>query len=388
MSERKTPLSIQLAVISLARLLVNTGLRLAYPFAPALARGLGVELTAVYRLIAIRNFSGFTGPLFGPLSGRYGRRAVMVGAVVFFSGGAALVALWPAYWPLGAALIIISLSKVAYDPAMQSYIGDIVPYAKRGQAIAATEYSWAGALLIGGPAVSLAIQRWGWQAPFVGLAILGVVAAVVLRRTLPPATSRRQQTADLREIWRVVRRHPVIWAAAAFTTLAMAANENLFIVYGDWMETSFGLALTSLGLASGVIGGAEMSGEIFVGWAVDRFGKRPIIIAGGLLNAAVFAAIPFISVTLTSALATLFVLFFTYEITVVGSVPLLTEIVPHDRGVVMSINVAAFALGRALGALIGPFIASRAGFMGNGLTAAGLMLAAVFILALWVKEGE
>ncbi|MFQ5436390.1 MAG: MFS transporter, partial [Anaerolineae bacterium] len=136
MSEKKPSLSLQLIVISLARLLLNTGLRVVYPFAPALARGLGMELTAVTNLITLRNFSGFFSPLFGPLSERHGRRAVMVGAMLFFSGGTALVFLWPAYWPLGVTLIIISLSKLIYDPAMQAYVGDIVPYHQRGKAIA------------------------------------------------------------------------------------------------------------------------------------------------------------------------------------------------------------------------------------------------------------
>jgi predicted MFS family arabinose efflux permease len=388
-SERRQPrLALQLVTISLARLLVNTGLRMVYPFAPALARGLGVELTAVYRLITLRNFVGFASPLFGPLSGRYGRRAVMAGAILLFSAGSALVAIWPAYWPLGAALILISLGKVLYDPAMQSYIGDAVPYAKRGRAIAVTELSWAGALLFGGPAVGLAIQYWGWQAPFIWLALLGFIAFIALRLTLPTAVSSIKQASNLRETWRVVRQNPVIWAAVVYTMLAMAANENLFIVYGDWMEVSFGLVLSSLGLASSVIGGAEMMGEAFVGWAVDRFGKRPIIIVGGVLSAALFAAIPFTGVTLTSVLITLFVLFFTYEVTVVGSVSLLTEIVPNARSVVMTMNVAAFSLGRTLGALLGPFVAARAGFVGNGLTSAGLMAGAILVLALWVKEGD
>ena len=47
-------------------------------------------------------------------------------------------------------------------------------------------------------------------------------------------------------------------AAAVYMILAMGANEILLIVYGRWMESSFNLDLGSLGLATTVIGAAEI----------------------------------------------------------------------------------------------------------------------------------
>jgi predicted MFS family arabinose efflux permease len=387
-SEKTFPLSVQLVVITFARLLLNTGLRMVYPFAPALARGLGVELTAVYQLITIRNFSGFFSPVFGPLSERYGRRAVMTGAIGLFGVGTAVVVVWPAYWPLGVTLVAISVTKVIYDPAMQAYIGDTVPYKQRGKAISVTELAWSGGLLLGAPAIGFIIARWGWQAPFAWLAGLGLLAAWALRRILPDSDGGEGQPTNLRQTLHLVRQYPVIWAAGVYIMLAMASNESLFIVYGDWMEVSFGLSLTSLGLTAGVIGGAEVAGELFAGWAVDRFGKRPIIITSGLVNVLLYAILPVTAVSLTGALITLFLLFFAFETTVVGSVPLLTEIVPRARGVVMSVVMASFALGRTVGTLVGPFVAAHFGSTGNGLTSAGMMLLAVLVLARWVKENE
>jgi len=381
-------LSVQLGIITLARLFLNTGLRMVYPFAPALARGLDVPLVSIYNLVTIRNFAGFLSPAFGPLSERYGRKPLIAGALLFFSLGCLLVVTWPRYWFLGLALCIIAVAKVIYDPAMQAYLGDTIPYRERGRAIAVTELSWAGALLVGAPAVGFTIQRQGWQSPFIWLGLLGVGAAVLLWRLLPSSSRRTGQTATLGHIGRVWARHPVIWAAALYTMLAMAANETLFIVYGDWMEDSFSLSLTNLGLASGIIGGAEIAGEIFVGWSVDRFGKRPVIITTGLLTALLYAAIPFTSAALTGALITLFILFLFFEITVVGGIPLMTEIVPSARGVVLSTVLAAGALGRATGSLLGPRIWQAGGFVANGLVAAVVMLIAISTLALWVREGS
>lgn len=380
---------IQLGALTLARLVLNTSLRMVYPFAPAFARGLDVPVLAIYQLVTLRNAAGFLSPFFGPLTERYGHRVVLMGAMLLFSLGGLVVVIWPTYWALGVALVVIALSKVAYDPAMQAYVGDLVPYRERGRAIAVTEYSWALALLLGAPFVGFLIARQAWWAPFLWLSLFALAGLFLLGRfLLAHRAAPVNRAPGLHLIFHVMRQHPVVWAAILYVALAMTANEMLFIVYGDWMEGSFQLSLTSLGVASGVIGGAEILGETLAGWSVDRFGKRPVIIATGLLNAALYAAVPFSSGALAPALVTLFLLFLFFEITIVGGVPLMTELVPQSRGVVMSIILAAMFLGRTLGSFFGPIVWNTLGFTRSGLVWGAIMLSAVVVLALWVREGE
>jgi predicted MFS family arabinose efflux permease len=372
----------------MGRLFLSTGLRMVYPFLPAFSRGLGVSLAATSSLVSLRNFAGLLSPIFSPLSERFGRRPILALSMLLFSAGCVIVFIWPTFWAFGLTLAIIAIAKVIYDPAMQAYLGDTVVYEQRGKALAITELSWAGAFFISVPAVGFVIQRQGWPAPFLWLSLLGILAALVLRVALPALDHRSGKVTDLRSTARVIGREPVIWAAGAYILLVMAANELILIVYGDWMEVDFGLNLTSLGLATGVIGTAEVSGEILTGLAVDWLGKRPVIITTGLLTAFMYLAIPVLSVSLVAALAMLFALFLFFEMTVVGGVPLMTEIVPSARGVVMSVVLAAGGLGRALGALIGPALWLRGDFRLLGLTAATTMLVAVFILARWIREAQ
>jgi predicted MFS family arabinose efflux permease len=377
----------QLAVLTASRLLVNTGLRMVYPFLPELSRGLNVTLVEMASLVSLRNFAGLLGPVFSPLSERRGRRPVLVLAMLLFAAGCLVVFFWPSYWFFGLALAAVSVAKVIFDPAMQAFLGDNVDYRQRGKAISITEMSWAGAFFLGVPAAGLAIQRFGWSAPFLALGLLGLVGAALIARVIPAADNRRQHVTSLGQTWRVIRRRRVIWAAAMYILLVMAANELILIVFGGWMEGSFGLTLGALGLASSVIGGAEVTGELLTGLAVDHFGKRPIVIGTGLLAAAMYFLIPRTSGSLTAALASLFLLFLFFEMAVVGGVPLMTELVPHARGVVMSVVLAAAGVGRALGALAGPPLWSGLGFRALGAIAAVVMLAAVVILARWLREG-
>lgn len=389
MKEKKTsPFAWQLIAITLGRLSLNTGLRMVYPFAPAFARGMGVPITAVYQVIALRNIAGFFSPAFSPLAARFGRKGVMMGSLVLFAGGCVLVVVFPSIWTFALAMGLLALAKVAYDPSMQSYVGDAVPYAMRGKALSVTEYSWSLALLIGAPAVGLAIRAGGWSAPFFWLALFSLLAVVYLWRTVSRLGTADVQGVGLRDTVRVVLKYKVIWAASIYIGLVMAANEILFIVYGDWMETSFGLTLATLGFASAIIGGSEIAGETFAGWSVDRFGKRPVIITTGSLNALLYFILPFTSASLTTALIGLFVLFIMFEITVVGGMPLMTELVPKQRTVVMAMVVAASSIGRAVGALTGPLFLEWGGFVMSGVVSALLMGTAVIILALWIREAK
>ena len=389
MNEKKAPkFRWQLIAITIGRLFLNTGLRMVYPFAPAFARGMGVPITAVYQVIALRNISGFFSPLFSPISEKFGRKAVMMGSLVLFAGGCLLVVIRPTFWTFALAMGLLGLAKVNFDPSMQAYVGDAVPYAQRGKALSVTEYAWSLALLIGAPAVGLAIQAGGWSAPFFWLGVLSLLAAGLMWRILPRLGKRTQQSLSLRNTLRVVADNRVIWAAFVYITLVMTANEILFIVYGDWMESSFGLTLATLGLASAIIGGSEIIGETFAGWSVDRFGKRPIVITLGMMNAALYAILPFTSASLTTALITLFFLFFTFEAAVVGGMPLMTELVPKHRTVVMAMVVAAMSVGRTIGAFTGPVVLELGGFVLSGVVSALVMGTAVFILALWIREAK
>lgn len=386
--ERRGSLPRQLTVLTLARLLLNSGTRMTYPFLPALARGLGVPLAGIEQLITLRNLSGFLGPLFGPLSDRYGRRPVLVGAMLFFSAGCLVVVIWPAYWPLGITLAIIAVAKVIYDPAMQAFLGDTVPYRLRGRALAVTELSWAGSLLVGAPLIGLTINRFGWSSPFLMLGLLGVAAVVLLWRSIPLVDGRGGRALSLRANLALIRRERVVWAAAVYIICIMAANELLLIIFGDWLETAFQLSLTDLGLAAGVIGGAEVVGEIAAGVGADRFGKRPVVVTSALATAVAYLALPMGAATLTGALLLVFLLFVAFEITVVAGVPLMTEIVPQARGIVMSIVLAGAAVGRTLGAALGPAVWRLWGLPGSGVVAALLTLAGALIIAFLVHEAE
>jgi predicted MFS family arabinose efflux permease len=379
-------LRVQIVAATLARVIVNTAHRMIYPFLPAISRGLGAPLDELTVMLSVRSALGMTSPFFGVIPDRFGRRQAMLVGLGIFCVGLALVGWRPTYLTLYAAVILVVVSKFIFDPALQAYLGDRVPYARRGLVIAFTELGWSGAALVGIPLVGLLIARGAWHTPFWPLAALGLGALFLMGWIIPREPHSAGPTgASRRNHWELVWRNPVVLAAMSIGLFTSTANEILNVVYGSWMEQSFGLSVAALGVSTTVIGVAELAGEGLVMSLADRLGKRRAIALGLAASAAAYASLPGLAFNLAFALAGLFLVFIAFEFTIVASIPLMTELVPEARGTVMSASVAAHAAGRMLGALLGGWL-FRFGFGWTGFTAAALNVVTLVIVVGWVKE--
>lgn len=379
-------LRVELVALTLARTVLNTSHRMIYPFLPTIARGLDVTETAVALTVTARSGLGLVGPLIGSLADRRGRKIAMIAAMLIFALGLGLVGLWPTYPALFAGVLLAGVSKLLFDPALHAYLGDRVDYARRGLAVALAEMSWSAAFLIGMPVVAWLIARSDhWYAPFPWLAALGVIGAVALWRILPadePFAARRPSLLDGA---RTVLAHRSARAGLAVSLLITAANETVSIMFGVWLEDAFAMKIAALGLASVVIGLAELSGEGAVASLADRLGKRRAVALGTGANAVAGLLLPVLGSTREGALVGLFLFFITFEFAIVSSIPLMTELVPSARATLMAGNVAVISIGRMAGTLLGPPLLGI-GIMASGATAALLDLAALALLLAFVKQ--
>ena len=380
-------LRFQILAATLTRMVVNVAHRMIYPFLPAFSRGLGVPLESLTLILSVRGGLGMTSPFFGVIPDRLGRRSAMLIGLGIFCVGLALVALIPAYYTFFAAIILVTVTKFIFDPALQAYLSDRVPYEQRGLVIALTEVGWSGAALIGFPVVGFLIARGGWQTPFWPLAGLGLLAGLVLWRIIPPdAPYPTHADAERPNHFAAVWRSPRVLAAMSIGLLISAANENLNTVYAIWLEQTFKLSLQTLALSVAIaLGFAELAGEGLVMSLADRWGKRRSIALGLAVSVVAYFLLPFLTGYLPLALAGLFFIFIAFEFAIVTSIPLMTELVPEARGAVMSSNVAGHSAGRMLGALLGGYV-FRFGFLWNGAAAALLNLIALGVVVVFVRE--
>ena len=382
-------LALQLGVATLARLFLNTARRFAYPFAPALSRGLGVPLTAVTSLLAANQVTGVLSPAFGPLGDRWGYRRMMLAGLAMLAAGMLAGGFLPVYSVVLLALFLAGLGKSIFDPALHAYVGQRVPYQRRGLAIGLVEFAWAGSSLVGIPLAGLLIDRLGWRSPFFALGSLGLLSAAVLAALIPGDRRQPQDvegTTSLRQAWRRLSRERAALGALGFGFLISAANDNLFVVYGAWLEESFGLSIVALGMATLVIGAAELLGEGLTASIADRLGLKRAIMASLALSALSYVLLPWVGRTLPLALAGLFFLFLTVEFSIVTGFSLFTEILPDARATMMSGIMATTSVGRMIGALAGGPVWLAGGLMATGLVSAAISGLALVSLAWGLRD--
>jgi predicted MFS family arabinose efflux permease len=372
------------AVAALARFNINTARRFVYPFAPALSRGLGVPLTAITSLIAINQATGLLSPLFGPLGDRWGYRVMLLAALGMLAAGMLAAGLLPGYGLVLVALFLAGLAKSVFDPAIQAYVGERVPYRRRGLVIGVLELGWSGSSLVGIPLIGLLIARLGWQTPFLALGGLAVLTLLALA-LLFPADQRRlpgpARPAGGLAGWKQIRRSRPALAALGFGFLAAMANDNLFVVYGAWLESAFALSLVALGAATTAIGLAELLGEMLTASVADRLGLKRALLAGLALSTLAYALLPLFGRSLPLALLGLFLAFLTFEFAAVTGISLMTELLPGARATMMSSLLAVMSIGRMAGALVGGPVWLAGGFTAVALVSA--ILTGLALLCLW-----
>lgn len=385
-----SPLLKPMAALLLARTTLNVAARMAYPFLPFIARGLGVPLETAATLVALRAATGYASLGMGPMADRYRRRTVILIAIALFILGALVAAGFSRFWLFAVGFIIMGLAKVLLDPTTIAYISDRVAYELRGRATGILEIPWAAAGLLGMPLVGWAIARYGWQAPYWGLAGLGILSLGVAMWAFPAGdrASHPHSGHVLASLGRALRVPNVRWMWPLMLCLLLG-NEALFIVYGAWLEGQFGLGAAALGSVSIATGLAELGGEGLSSAFLDRMGKKRGILLGLLALAATYPLLPVLAgVGVAGAVLVLALILLTFEFTLVSTIPLVSEMTPTARATTLSVNSTAMQTGRVAGALLGPWMFQTLGIWGNVSLAAALTLMAALVLVARVHEAH
>jgi len=374
----------QLGLFTFTRTVANTSYRMVYPFLSTFQDGLGLSLGAVSLLLTLRSLMGLISPLIAPLADWRGRKLSMLLGIGVFTGGALLVTLFPGVITFFISVLLMSLAYLVFLPAMQAYIGDRVPYVSRGRAMGLTELSWSFAFILGIPLVGWLLGRFGlWKAPFPLFILLGVLTFALMAIFVPAdRASHAHNTAALNGgVLRQVFSTPAVPIGLGMGMAMTAANETVNLVFGLWLENSFGLKLVALGAAAAVLGVAELGGEGLSAGLVDRLGKEWSVRAGLLLNSLAAIGLVFLGGAVWSALLGLFIFYLSFEFCIVSALPLMSEASPALRATVMASMVASFSIGRAVGAVIAPVLFTTWSFPANAAVAVLFNVIAIILLS-------
>lgn len=369
----------QIISSTLVRTVYNTGFRMVFPFQPMLMKGFGISLEEISRMYAGQSLLGIISPLLASVADTKGRRTGMLAGMVFFSLGTLVIVFQPT--PLGffIFLVLSMLGKAIFEPSVIAYFGDIIPFERRGFVLGITEISWSLAFFVGVPVAGFFMSQYGLLAPFIVLIVLSLLAFLIVLLLfppdMPPATSGRTIFSN----FGLVLKSGSALAGISVMLLICLANQLINIVFGVWLNSSFGMQIAALGGASAVIGIAELIGEGGVSAFTDRISSKKAVSIGLIGSVLSSAILPLLGGSAWGAYLGLFLFYLTFEFTIVSMLPMMTGVLPAARGTLMSINIASANLGRGLGSLIAAPI-FLGGFWLNALVAAIVNLLAILVL--------
>jgi predicted MFS family arabinose efflux permease len=368
------------------RLVVDTAVRLFYPYLPEISRGLGITLSQGGLLLALRSAMVFPSPLFGAWSDRHGPRALLTAALLAQAAG-----LWWLSFVQGLAaaippIVLLGLASAAFIPNLQAAVAEHVPFFRRGRVVGVIEFSWAITGLVILPIVGVMMVQNGWQAPLRVLAVLSLAVAplpfLLPRRRQPPAPIGRSFRQMASTVWRT----PSARAAIIVNGLIFVAAESFFVTYGAWLEQSFGLAPNQIGRVAALLGLAELTASGASSLFIDRLGKRRGVGIGLVAMTGTLALLPFLEQSQALAVAGMAAFTLAFEWSIVSNISLLSEQAPLARGTVLSLAVVAGGITRTASDYLAVALFEQRGMAATALFGVVGSALAVFVLLRWVQE--
>ncbi len=299
-----------------------------------------------------RQLAGIAGPFLASVADSRGRKPGMLLGLILLIIGISLVVIFPGYTSFVLVLVFSLLGNFVFVASMQAYLGDRVPYERRGFVLGLTELGWSLSFLVAVPLMGWLISRFGWKAPFPVLGGLGIVSFLYLMARLPADDAHGASQMSLWKNFGRVFSFPPAIAGLVMGACLAASNELVNVVFGVWLKDAFAIELAGLGITALIIGVSELGGEGLSSLLADRLGKGRAVASGLMVYVGCFLLLPVLGKSYIGATIALFLIYLTFEFAVVSSMPLMTEVLPQARATLMAVFIASMSLGRALGDLL------------------------------------
>ena len=360
---------------------------------PTIAASLGVSVPSAGLLVSLYALGVAIGaPVLTALTGRVPRKQLLLSLMVLFTIGNLLAWMAPGYGTLMAARVLTGLAHGVFFSIGSTIATSLVSKEKAASAIALMFSGLTVALVTGVPLGTFIGQTFGWQATFLAVSLLGVIAIAGSALLVPANIAGSAPSSLLTQL--AVLRKPRLLLVYAMTTLGYGGTFIAFTYLAPILQEVSGFSASSVSLVMLVYGVSVAAGNIWGGKLADRKGPiRALQIVFALL-AAVLLVLTFTAPNKWMVLATVLA----WGAVAFGNVPGLQVYVvqraerdaPQAIDVASGLNIAAFNVGIALGAWGGGLIVARLGLMATPWIGALVVLGALALttLAGWLDRRD
>ncbi|WP_226002007.1 MFS transporter [Paenibacillus sp. BJ-4] len=368
-------------ILAIVSFLVGTSEYIISGILDQIAITMGITVSAAGQLITVFSLAYAIGtPILMAITAKWDRRKLLLYSLGLFAVANVLSFVLPGFRMFIAARILMALGAGMVVVTALSIAAKIAPAGKQASSIATVTMGFTASLIIGIPVGRMISSAYGWKTVFLGIALTGIVALIVIAMTIPRL--KGDQPVPLLQQFALLKK-PEVALGLAITFFWLGGYSLVYTYISPYLLNVSGVGedmLSSVLLAFGI---ASLIGSKIGGYSADRKGVSFTLFGGMMLHVISLLLLPFAAHTLSAVFALLILWSFAAWTTGPTQQYNLVTLVPESSGVMLSLNQSTMQLAMAAGAGIGGVVISQVSLVSiTWFGAAGVAIAIVAVYLL------
>lgn len=349
---------------------------------PLIASDMGVTIPTAGLLISAYAIGVMVGaPLMTLLLSPVRRKKALMFLMLIFTIGNLLSSIASDYDLLVVTRVVTSMAHGAFFGLGSLVAASLVPKEKQASAVAMMFMGLTVANIGGVPTATWVGHMIGWRAAFAGTAVLGVLAMLAVFFALPKGEAGRMPEVK-KELKVLVK--PTVLNALLSTVLGAGAMFTLYTYIAAVLDDQIHASPDFIAMSLVVVGIGFSIGNMISGKFSDISLKGSLLSFFGML-AIIMMLFPVVAKGEVTTIITL-LLWGIATFAVVPPLQIRVMQAAHDApSLASSVNIGAFNLGNALGAVVGNGVLN-AGFGYAWVAPMGGVLAVIGFIVIWAKH--
>ncbi|WP_312506105.1 MFS transporter [Lysinibacillus sp.] len=347
--------TIKIYILAIVSFLVGTSEYIISGILDTIADSLGITLAAAGQLITIFSlvYAIFT-PISMGITSSMDRRKLMIFSLGLFVIGNILAFILPGYGLFVMARVIMALGAGMVVVTALTIAAKIAPEGKQGSSIATVVMGFTASLIIGVPVGRIISSAFGWKAVFGGIALLGIIAIIIIRATIPLIEGDKSVPL-VKQLALLKKRKVAIGLAITF--FWVGGYSIAYTYLSPYLLHVSGIGKNYLSGVLLIFGIASLFGSKFGGFSTDRWGVQKTLIGGMLLHIIMLVLLSVVTNSYISVLIVLILWSFAAWTSGPTQQYNLATIEPESSGILLGLKQSVMQLAMAAGAgIAGVFV--------------------------------
>ncbi|KAF6614993.1 MULTISPECIES: MFS transporter [Paenibacillus] len=369
-------------ILAIVSFLVGTSEYIISGILDQIATTMGITVSAAGQLITVFSLAYAIGtPILMAVTAKWDRRNLLLSSLGLFAVANMLSFVLPGFGMFIAARILMALGAGMVVVTALSIAAKIAPVGKQASSIATVTMGFTASLIIGVPLGRMISSAYGWKTVFLGIALAGIIALIVIAMTIPRL--KGDQPIPLLQQFALLKK-PEVALGLGITFFWLGGYSLAYTYISPYLLNVSGVGedmLSSVLLAFGI---ASLIGSKIGGYSADKKGIPFTLLGGMMLHGISLLLLPFAAHSLMAVFALLILWSFAAWTTGPTQQYNLVTLVPESSGVMLSLNQSTMQLAMAAGAGIGGVVVgqvSLASIPWFGAASVAIAMVAVYLLS-------